>query len=161
MLRARHGVNLAFKHLLFWDLWWRIGGARVSRLFTIYRAGFLARVLSWRCAVCVCVVLDLPGGVRNREGSECSAARPVAAWALRRRCELLGVAVLRDDGQRLLERVRGPADDWRAALWDRWPGALLVGLLTTQPAPERRGKWPWPVCHPSLENWFDNPRFLG
>jgi len=122
-----------------------ISAAHVCRDCLQFSVG---RVLSCRDGrPCACLWLDLPGGVRNREGCQRSAAGPVAARALRRRSDLLGLAVLRHDGQRLLERVRGPADDWRAALRDRWPGALYVGLLTSQPATERRGTSPSPGNH--------------
>lgn len=93
--------------------------------------------------VCFCVrffAADLPGGVRNREGGQRAAAWPMATGAVGRRRSLLCLAVLRDDGQRLLERVRRPADDRRAALHHRRRGSLLVRLLTSQSARERRGK---------------------
>jgi len=86
------------------------------------------------------VFADVPGSVRNRESGERAAAGPMAAGAVGRRRALLGLAVLRDDGQRLLERVRRRADHRRASLLDRRRGPLLVRLLAPQPARERRGK---------------------
>jgi len=59
-----------------------------------------------------------------------------------RRRALLCLAVLRDDGQRLLERVRRPAIDRCAALHGRRRGALFVGVLASQSSRERRGKPP-------------------
>jgi len=90
--------------------------------------------------VSACGFPDVPGGVRNRESGERAAAGAMAARAVDGRRALLGLAVLRDDGQRLLERVRRPADHRRAALHDRRRGPLLGGVLTPQPARERRGK---------------------
>lgn len=87
----------------------------------------------------VCGFADLPGGVRNREGSQFTAARPVASGAVGRRRQVLGLAILRDDGQRLLERVRRPADDRCAAVHGRRRGSLFICVLTTESPRERRG----------------------
>ena len=92
------------------------------------------------CAFVRAFYADLPGGVRNREGCERAAAGAVATGAVGGRRALLGLAVLRDDWQRLLERVRRQSDDRRAALLGRRRSPLHVRLLTTQPARERRGK---------------------
>ena len=89
---------------------------------------------------------DLPGGVRHREGGERAAARPVDPRAIGRRRRLRAVDVLRDDGQRLLERVRRRAHRRRASLQDGQRSHLQFGLLTARSARERRGIYPytWP-----------------
>ena len=134
---------------------WRWNGrCGRSRIRTVYRQTFVKnvynlptvrRVVSWRSAavcvcVCVCGIPDLPGGVRNRESGECAASRPVASGAVGRRRAVFCLAVLCDDGQRLLERVWRPADDRCAAVHVRRRGALFVCILTTESSRERRGK---------------------
>jgi len=118
-----------------WD-WLRHAVEYVYNLRTV-RRGVSCRDGPW-LPVC-CGFPDLPGGVRNRKGGERAAARAMDSGAVGRRRELHGLAVLRDDGQRLLERVRRRADDRRAALHDWRRSSLFVGVLASQPSRERRG----------------------